>query len=396
MTTSPARAADMRATLRQAAKMGRGGDDRIVHVNSYEEAVLRALGGAGTIHPETGLREYKYGGNVSEGGKTQGAKDAGGQGPNAGGRGGSSGSAAEYGASKLSGWKKDPATGGWSNPGFDKQAGIKRGGEAGQTGAGGQTYVGNDTTATQKRATQAGVSPDEYNREVTDYAGRVRDSLDTDNTGIENLGNLFARALGFNEQTSEEIDFDPENPVGPRASWGWDPVPGLVGLGGFLGGVPFGPGLIADQISAAAGRPLSVSLGPDVFGSDNFDESGQVIGSSRTHTGGSMTVSDPDRPNEFFGVSPEIGILGNATANTSPRKQTLYGTDPAAPAPGPIPEQPAPELPEGVGAPQPIEAANVSVDPGNSQLTESQLTNLFLGHLAPRSYRGRNKQTVIV
>jgi len=68
MTTSPARDSSMRAALRQAAKMGRGGDDRIAHINGYEAAVLKALGGAGTVHPKTGILEFKYGGaGVSEG-----------------------------------------------------------------------------------------------------------------------------------------------------------------------------------------------------------------------------------------------------------------------------------------------------------------------------------------
>ena len=51
-------ASNMRSKLRQAAKLGRHGDDRIVHVNSMEEAVLRGLDGAGTVNPKAGLREY--------------------------------------------------------------------------------------------------------------------------------------------------------------------------------------------------------------------------------------------------------------------------------------------------------------------------------------------------
>jgi hypothetical protein len=80
----------VKRALAEAAKKGRGGDDRIVHINPQEEQLLKAAGGAGTVNPDTGLKEFKYGGNVSEGGKKQGAADAGGQGPNAGG-GGSNG-----------------------------------------------------------------------------------------------------------------------------------------------------------------------------------------------------------------------------------------------------------------------------------------------------------------
>jgi hypothetical protein len=76
---------EVRKFMQKAKKKGRGGDTDIVHVNEHEKKILKALGGAGTVNPETGLREYKYGGNVSEGGKKQGAADSGGQGPNAGG-----------------------------------------------------------------------------------------------------------------------------------------------------------------------------------------------------------------------------------------------------------------------------------------------------------------------
>ena len=40
------------------ASKGRYGDTELVHVTPQEKALLRALGGAGTINPETGLEEY--------------------------------------------------------------------------------------------------------------------------------------------------------------------------------------------------------------------------------------------------------------------------------------------------------------------------------------------------
>lgn len=43
---------------KELAKHGRYGDDRVVHVNAMEEAILKAMGGAGTRNPKTGLREY--------------------------------------------------------------------------------------------------------------------------------------------------------------------------------------------------------------------------------------------------------------------------------------------------------------------------------------------------
>lgn len=41
------------------ASQGRGGDTILAHINSKEAAMLRRMGGAGTINPITGLREYK-------------------------------------------------------------------------------------------------------------------------------------------------------------------------------------------------------------------------------------------------------------------------------------------------------------------------------------------------
>ena len=39
---------------------GRGGDTELAHVNKYEVAVLKAMGGSGTVNPTTGLREYGW------------------------------------------------------------------------------------------------------------------------------------------------------------------------------------------------------------------------------------------------------------------------------------------------------------------------------------------------
>lgn len=44
---------------RRAMTGGRGGDSELVHVNRREAEMLRRAGGAGTINPNTGLREYR-------------------------------------------------------------------------------------------------------------------------------------------------------------------------------------------------------------------------------------------------------------------------------------------------------------------------------------------------
>ena len=44
--------------LSSLAQKGRYGDTELVHVNSKEKNMLEAMGGAGTINPKTGLKEY--------------------------------------------------------------------------------------------------------------------------------------------------------------------------------------------------------------------------------------------------------------------------------------------------------------------------------------------------
>lgn len=46
---------------RQLAAAGRGGDSMLAHINPREAEMLRRMGGAGTVNPNTGLREYKSG-----------------------------------------------------------------------------------------------------------------------------------------------------------------------------------------------------------------------------------------------------------------------------------------------------------------------------------------------
>ena len=46
---------------RRVAAAGRGGDTQLAHINSREAEMLKRMGGAGTINPNTGLHEYKGG-----------------------------------------------------------------------------------------------------------------------------------------------------------------------------------------------------------------------------------------------------------------------------------------------------------------------------------------------
>ena len=58
-------------------RKGRGGDTELAHINRKEAAILRALGGSGTVNPETGLREYATRGGL-ESSKESGSVGGGG------------------------------------------------------------------------------------------------------------------------------------------------------------------------------------------------------------------------------------------------------------------------------------------------------------------------------
>jgi hypothetical protein len=53
--------------LNRLARLGRNGDTELAHVNPQEKAMLKAMGGSGTINPYTGLREYGFLGDLWKG-----------------------------------------------------------------------------------------------------------------------------------------------------------------------------------------------------------------------------------------------------------------------------------------------------------------------------------------
>lgn len=48
----------LKSIARELAQYGRGGDTIVAHINPEEAAMLKAMGGSGTINPDTGLPEY--------------------------------------------------------------------------------------------------------------------------------------------------------------------------------------------------------------------------------------------------------------------------------------------------------------------------------------------------
>lgn len=51
---------DLKGIAALLAKKGRGGDTMLAHINPQEAAILKAMGGSGTINPETGLPEFGW------------------------------------------------------------------------------------------------------------------------------------------------------------------------------------------------------------------------------------------------------------------------------------------------------------------------------------------------
>jgi hypothetical protein len=55
-----------REEMQRLASYGRDGDTMLAHINPEEAALLKARGGSGTINPNTGLPEYKFGGFIGQ------------------------------------------------------------------------------------------------------------------------------------------------------------------------------------------------------------------------------------------------------------------------------------------------------------------------------------------
>lgn len=250
---------ELKVILESARHKGRSGDTDIVHVNEAEKKLLKEAGGAGTINPKTGLREYKYGGNVSEGGKTQGAKDAGGQGPNA------------------SGGSKS------GERGTASQQQDRRNYEAAR--AKGNVGPGVKGSAAD-RASTAGMSPTDVARAAINRKAATKDFQDVDNTFLDEVGNFFAGLMGFQEMNPTQSPLGDFVDVNQKAQWGIDPI----GAGLSLAGLAFPPAAIASKLYGAATMtglidPSLVGLGYDRARSFN-QTAGNANTGQRGGTGG--------------------------------------------------------------------------------------------------------------
>lgn len=59
-----------REEMQRLASYGRDGDTMLAHINPEEAALLKSRGGSGTINPDTGLPEYRFGGFLTGGVKS--------------------------------------------------------------------------------------------------------------------------------------------------------------------------------------------------------------------------------------------------------------------------------------------------------------------------------------
>lgn len=132
---------------------------------------------------------------------------------------------------------------------------------AGNYGAGEARGLGLSAGMGSRGAAQGGPNVGSMSPDVAASAGRRADYNNVGNSSWDNIGNFFARMVGFNEMKPK---YDPRN-TNWNTNWGFDPA-GLIGGAIGLGvGAP-GLGLLADMGSQALGRPLQISMGPSVFG----------------------------------------------------------------------------------------------------------------------------------
>lgn len=272
---------------------------------------------------------------------------------------------------------------GTGRPAAGKERPIDRPG-GGQGGSGGGTFIGGSGQTRDQMQTQ-----DQLGANV---ANAQNDYNDRDNNLAENIGNFIAGMFGFNEMDPTAPGFSQPGAPGQtgQADWGFDPA-GLIG-GGLAGafGVPVIGGFLADQISSALGRPLQVNLGPSVFGGPTTDPiTGEVTPGETTVSGPSMTVRDRDQRDTFYGAPPALAGFGGGVANVSPTSSTFLGVDPAPVQPNPPPAPQVP-LPDGLSPTEPVAPGDVSIDPGNTGLSASDLASLFQ-QMGSRIYRGKNR-----
>jgi hypothetical protein len=314
-------AAGLRANLRQASKMGRGGDTMLAHINPQEAQMLKAAGGAGTINPATGLPEFRPSGSWGKDAPASGGRVGGQLGNTGAGKNGSRGGtvglgstpqtkAAAFGKSIYSDIKiANPESGRILNP--SDYGGIV-------TQSGDNKYsTGNDDHA--------------YNAAIDNW--NQRDFGDR-------LLNFFA-PLGL---TSVKPEYSrPATYSGGDFHTGVNPAAAGAGLLSMLG--PPGLGTLVSPIAGAAwdafGGQNPVLTGPDTVYADD--------GTGGMARPGSPSISGPMGGRPQSGERTGVGnpMIPGPTQAQAPQ---IFGPQAQAPQPG------APPLPPSIFPKPPVQS----------------------------------------
>lgn len=186
------------SALKKAKSLGRNGDTILAHINPKEAAILKSLGGSGTINPHTKLPEFDNpsmgdygGGGYGVGGERgpsansgDGASGGGSWNSGGGGGGGSMASARAADRASVAGYSADPvssnAYGGGGNPGVSN-IGVASGGGANSSAA---SSFGSALSA------GAGISPKGF---------------ETLSSGLSSIGDAFSGFMSSAPQTLSSL-----------------------------------------------------------------------------------------------------------------------------------------------------------------------------------------------
>lgn len=252
------------------ARLGNRGDTMLAHINPAEALVLKRLGGAGTLNPKTGLRQFYpgaggaggmgLGGSGGEAGSDPGGRGNGGNGQGGGGGYGGRPTGPHDAAGYSAGGGYAPGN---ANGGYDGQG-------RGATMAPGGGLVGGDLP--NDGSTRIGESA--FHAATNDYNGSL-------------LGQIFGAKPTLTNSASYA-----------DGTWHTGFNPGAVagGVIGTVAGIP-GLGLLTGGLYHAIGGGDVVLGGPGAPATEGM-EKGMGFG-----------------PNPYVGSSGGAGSMGNAGAN---------------------------------------------------------------------------------
>lgn len=321
-------------TLKDEAKAvanaGRNGDKEIIHVTKDElplvHAFLKALGGSGTVNPETGAREYwkeshvddKSGGGAGGSGGANGNGSGGAGGGNHGGTGGRPGGVGKPGVGGgFDGTGRKNPNGAPAGSGDAKTAQMNSLSNNVKKSSQNPNPSPTDTASQVDAVNQGAVG---YKDTQVDKARRQSqaDAADEGDTWFErNIVKPGLNALGLGESplTAEEAktrvdqSVSSGQPVDDRANWNLDPTRLGATIAGLVGGPIGGAVSLGYTAYDLAGGPTpSIGLGPDVFGGTGF--SGSTSTQSPTDQEGKddkpPMVTQPGPSNADVGTPSDI------------------------------------------------------------------------------------------